>query len=139
MFNIYMVEAVSKNGWPSGERVFGSYFGDGTMIGGDYDQVLRYTQKVHSEARLDDCTVIVLAVNMDKYAGTNYYISRPEGADYGRGLSFAFIPLYSDEEEFSELSGTKQAGHGLPNLPTSILTAPMVQQSDDYIAKVQEY
>ena len=138
MFNIYMVEAVSKNEGLSGERVFGSYFGDGTMIGGDYDQVLRYTQKAIPEARLDDCTVIVL-VNMDKYAGTNYYFSRPEGADYGRGLSFAFIPLYSDEEEFSGIVRHEAGGHGFAKLADEYSYSSNGAAPDDYIAKVQEY
>lgn len=138
MFNIYMVEAVSKNEGFSGERVFGSYFGDGTMVGGDNNQVLKYTQKAIPDARLDDCTVIVL-VNMDKYAGTNHYISQPEGADYGRGLSFAFIPLYSDEEEFSGIVRHEAGGHGFAKLADEYSYSSNGAAPDDYITKVQEF
>lgn len=136
-FNVYMVETVSPNDYYSGKTALGTYFGEGTFVGGDNEKVIAYAKNAVDESLLDDCTIIVL-MNRDKYAGTCHYLSMPTGSDYGRGLAVAYIPLDSDAEEFAGTVRHEAGGHAFAKLADEYGYETYGAAPADYIAMQQE-
>lgn len=114
-FNVYSVNVVSATeGYEHSGQSLGTGFGDGTYVFGNDSEVIGYAQNAISEDLLDDALIIVL-MNKDAYAGTNFMYSSP-GGDYGRGLSIAYFPTNSDTETFSGLVLHEAGGHGFAKL-----------------------
>ena len=115
-FSVRSVSVVSENeGIGDGRRTaLKTYFGNETRVGGKVNNVIRYTLKTVPMERMDDALVLVL-MNKDAYAGTCSMYS-PTSGDYGRGLSIAFIPTYSDPDVFNGLVSHEAGGHGFAKL-----------------------
>lgn len=120
LFNIFIVEAVSKNeGYHSGgETTFGASFpeGGGNPNTGDADKVLQYAAKAVPETRLEECTITVL-MNDGGYGGvTSMYFQENDG-DYGSGHAIAWLPLCSlGEDAFRMVLCHETGGHGFGKL-----------------------
>ena len=115
MFNVYAVNVVSfTEGYEHGGQALGTYFGDGTLVGGDDSRCIAYAQTVIPSSQMDN-TLIVVAMNRDYYAGTcwMYY---PGDGDYGKGLAIAYFPTSSDMETFEGLVRHEAGGHGFSKL-----------------------
>ncbi len=117
MFNIYMVNVVSPNEVyePNSLTSLGTYFGDGTHVGGDDNKCFNYALKAISEERLDDAMVVVM-MNKDAYAGTCYMRYPSRSGDYGDGLSVAYFPTNSDDATFAAIIHHEVNGHGFAKL-----------------------
>lgn len=117
-FNVYYVTAVSKNDVfeKGASTAFESHFGDGTLVEGNIDTVLEYTNMAIDDERMDEATVIVL-VNSVRYAGTCYmYMYDSMFGDYGHGLTISFCPMAEDETTFAQIIQHEAAGHGFAKL-----------------------
>lgn len=113
-FNVKYVDVVSKNDTFRGETALDTWYGDGTLVGGNHDKVYEYACKAFTEEELDDAVMIVM-MNRDYYAGTCYMNNLGVG-DYGRGPSIAYFPTSSDESTFNGLVSHEAAGHGFAKL-----------------------
>ena len=113
-FNVYYVDVVSKNEVYNGETALETYYGHGTLVGGNKTTVLKYAKEVISEDRMDDA-LIVVAMNRDYYAGT-CYLSSPMNGDYGRGLSIAFFPTDISANYINGVVAHEACGHGFAKL-----------------------
>ena len=113
-FNVYYVDVVSKNERYTAETALSTWYGTGTVVGGDNAKVIEYARKAVADNRMDDATVIVM-MNRDYYAGTCYMYSVADG-DYGRGLSISYFPVSSFETTFSGLVSHEAGGHGFGKL-----------------------
>lgn len=115
MFNVYAVTVVSSTeGYDHAGQSLATYFGDGTLVGGNDDKVIEYAQKVVSSDQMNN-TLIMVAMNRDYYAGTCYTFY-PSFGDYGDGLSVAYFPTSSDESVFKGLVRHEAGGHGFAKL-----------------------
>lgn len=119
-FNVYYVDVVSKNEIYSGDTTLGTWYGDGTDVGGENDKVCEYVRLALPEERMDDALVMV-AMNRDYYAGTCYMMIMPDG-DYGRGLSIAYFPTSSNPETFRSIVAHEAGGHGFAKLLDEYVT-----------------
>lgn len=117
MFNIYVVNVVSPTeGYDHGATALGSYFGGGTLVGGNDANCFSYAQKAISSDRMDEA-LIVVAMNQDAYAGTCYmYYPDNVTGTYGSGTSIAYFPTSSDTATFSGLVHHEALGHGFAKL-----------------------
>ena len=113
-FNVYYVDVVSKNERYDAETAFSTWYGEGTLVGGDNNKVIEYAKKVIPDSRMDDAIAIV-PMNRDYYAGTCYMYPTADG-DYGRGLSISYCPVSSFEETFTGIVSHEAAGHGFAKL-----------------------
>ena len=113
-FNVYYVDVVSKNERYTAETALETWYGTGTVVGGNDAKAVAYARKVIPDARMDEATVIVL-MNRDYYAGT-CYMYPPAGGDYGSGLSVSYFPVSSFETTFSGLVSHEAGGHGFGKL-----------------------
>lgn len=121
MFNVYYVNAVSKNeGYVTdGETVFSCYFGGGTHVGGNNDLCMRYAQNSLglTDAQMNELLIIVM-MNSTQYAGTCYYgYSGPAVEDnYGRGYGIAYFPVGTNYEDLATVLHHEAGGHGFAKL-----------------------
>lgn len=119
MFNVYYVNAVSKNeGYVSeGETVFSCYFGGGTTVGGKDELCMQYAQSVgFTNEQMDDVLIIVM-MNSTQYAGTCYmYYSTAYTSDYGKGTSVAYFPIGTSYEDLAAILQHEAGGHGFAKL-----------------------
>lgn len=109
-FNVYTVKAVSEQSGVNGvnDTAFSSWFGDGTLIGGDDTKVFEYAMKVPSINSTDDLTVITV-LNSSAYAGTCYM--------YTNGASVGYCPIVSyNDEQFRQIIVHEVGGHGFAKL-----------------------
>ena len=113
-FNVYYVDVVSKNERYDAETAFSTWYGEGTLVGGDNNKVIEYAKKVIPDSRMDDAIAIV-PMNRDYYAGTCYMYPTSNG-DCGRGLSISYVPVISFEETFNSIVLHEAAGHGFAKL-----------------------
>lgn len=106
-FNVYAVNAVSKNGvfMDSSETIFSSKFGENRGISGDITKIKEYAQKV--EEIISGETHIITILNSTGRAGTSYM--------YDDG-SVSFISIPSDAENFAGVLQHEAIGHGLGKL-----------------------
>lgn len=116
-FTVSYVDVVSKNETVDGETTLGTWFGEGTQIGGNLDTVEQYARRTMSETgmeTLDDALIVVL-VNRNSYAGT-CYMQLCEDGDYGRGCSIAFLPAGKGDYPFGDILRHEACGHGFAKL-----------------------
>ena len=114
-FNVYSVAVVSATeGYDHAGQALGTWFGNGTLVGGNDARCMEYARKVVSESEMDN-TVIIVAMNRDYYAGT-CYMYHPFDGDYGNGLSVAYFPTSGDTDTFNALVLHEAGGHGFPKL-----------------------
>ena len=115
-FNVYAVNAVSKTEVVTDETAFHTYWSGGNpnILGGDNGRVLEYARKAVDDLRMDDAVIIVL-MNLDLNGGTCYLFDCP-GGDYGRGVTVSYIPTYSQDRRFKEITVHEAGGHGFAKL-----------------------
>lgn len=115
-FNVYMVNVVSPNeGYEEGGKTaLGTWFGNGTSVGGNDQKAFSYALKAISSDRLDEALLVVM-MNRDYYAGTCWMYYPYEG-DYGNGVSVAYFPTSSDTDTFRGLILHEAGGHGFSKL-----------------------
>lgn len=126
-FNVYYVVAASKkegiiDQTTPNESTFGSYFGDGTFVGGNNGTVLDYTRKVESLKDVDMAALTsIVMLNSSKYAGTCY--SYPPSlygeyadSDYGMGYSVSYFPIGTSYEALRQTLTHEAGGHGFGKL-----------------------
>ncbi len=116
LFNVYMVDVVSKNEVYGGETALSTYFGDGTLVGGDDNKCFEYAQEAISGNRINEALIIVM-INSTRYAGTCYmYYPNDTNNDYGSGPSIAYFPLGTEDDIFEQLLHHEANGHGFSKL-----------------------
>lgn len=116
LFNVYMVDVVSKNEVYGGETALSTYFGDGTLVGGNDNKCFEYAQKAISDERINEALIVVM-INSPRYAGTCWmYNGSSTTNDYGSGPSVAYFPIGTDEETFEQLLHHEACGHGFSKL-----------------------
>lgn len=147
-FNVYLVNAVSKNEEYTNatSTAFNGTFGNGSACGGDLDKVLEYSQKAVGASRMNDVTVLVL-MNSYRSAGTTYMLKPSYTAGYGEGASVAFLPYknwdstgYSKEDLTATLIH-ELVGHGIGKLDDEYSYSSLgriPQEEIDYIKGNQE-
>lgn len=115
MFTVYAVKVVSPSeGYRDNGQALGTWFGEGTEVGGNKDKCLSYAYKAISKADVDNALLIV-AMNSTKYAGTcDLQIST--SGDYGCGLGVAYLPLCGGEDVFAQVLSHEAGGHGFAKL-----------------------
>lgn len=109
-FNVYRINAVSKNGiicQEGGDTKFSAMFGDGTYVGGDNEAVFDFVQKALPSADLTK-TMIVVIINKVKYAGTCW--------TYSDNKAISYVPLGLDETDFACTLRHEGCGHGFGKL-----------------------
>ena len=97
-FNIYLVNAVSKNEeyFNGCSTVFAGAFGTGAAVGGNNDKVLEYVSKALPASRMDNVAVLVL-MNSSRTGGTCFRLDPADKTVYAGGASIAWSP-YSDPQ-----------------------------------------
>ena len=147
-FNVYLVEAVSKNeDYFSGcETAFGGVFGSGSAVGGNDGKVLEYAKKaINDEARMDNAVVLVL-MNSYRDGGTCYMLDPADANVYAGGASIAWV-TYKDvtvSGGVSNIANTvvhEAAGHGLGKLADEyayLMQGEVTAYESEYIRKVQK-
>lgn len=125
LFNVYSVKVVSINETYDGihETALGTWFGDGTLVGGQDATVFDYANEVPGFNA--DQSVICVVMNKQAYAGTCYMYGtlsfEPEKGFYfsmkdGSGAAIAYVPLGVDSENFSHIVQHEAGGHGFAKL-----------------------
>ncbi len=116
LFNVYMVNAVSTDGFIGGETVFSTYFEEGTtFVGGDLPMVIEYALKALPQDERMSETMVVVMQNSDKYAGTCHFLVYYHG-DWGSGYSISFFPAGNNPDQFRQLLNHEANGHGFAKL-----------------------
>lgn len=115
LFNVYMVDAVSKNEVYGGETALNTYFGNDTFVGGDNEKCFEYAQKAISDNRIDEAMIVVM-INSTKYAGTCYMYTSTAMSDYGSGPSVSYFPIGNDDMAFEQTLHHEACGHGFSKL-----------------------
>lgn len=117
MFNVLIVNVVSPTeGYEHGSTALGGFFGEGTYVGGNDLAVIEYAKHAISEEQLDE-SMIVVAMNSNRYAGTCYmYYPEYSNNDYGAGLSISYFPKGGNAETFAQLLHHEALGHGFAKL-----------------------
>ena len=116
LFNVYSVKAVSANEvyTNSSSTAFSCYFGGGTHVGGNDQQVFSFAQKAIDENRIEDAIIMVI-MNSTAYAGT-CYLYYPSSGDYGNGASISYFPVGEDETVLTNILHHEAGGHGFSKL-----------------------
>ena len=124
LFNVYSVKAVSHNeSFTKGSKTaLSSYFGEGTLVGGDDSAAMNYALNAIEYSRLGNSTIIVM-LNSPKYAGT-CYMYYPDGYssgntlnnDHGQGLSVSYFPIGVDDAALQQVLAHESCGHGFAKL-----------------------
>ncbi len=147
-FNVYLVNAVSKNEEYANatSTAFSGRFGNGAACGGDIDKVLEYSKKAVGASRMNDVTVLVL-MNSYRSAGTTYMVRPTTSAGYGEGASIAFLPYknwnatgYSKDNLTATLIH-ELVGHGIGKLDDEYsysVLGKIPQDEIDYIKANKE-
>ena len=148
-FNVFMVEAVSRNeDYFSGcETAFSGGFGGGSAVGGDNGKVLEYAKKaVKDDVRMDNAVVLVL-MNSYRDGGTCYMLDPADESIYAGGASVAWV-TYKDvtvSGGVSNLANTvvhEAVGHGLGKLADEyayLAQGGVTENAAAYIRKVQKW
>lgn len=120
MFNVYYVNAVSKNeGYvDGGETIFSGTFGGGTHVMGNDELCMKYAQTAFNftNEQMQDVLIVVM-MNSTAYAGTCYmYYNTGYTSDYGRGTSVAYFPIGTSYEDLATILHHEAGGHGFAKL-----------------------
>lgn len=119
LFDVKYVELVSaSNSFTEGSQTaLSTYFGEGTLVGGDDNKVSSYCKQVTGKSDLKDVTAIVI-VNARKYSGTCYMYYNYSG-DYGLGFSVSYFGLgtsTSGQTSMEAVLRHEAGGHGFGKL-----------------------
>ena len=109
-FNVYRVNAVSKNGimrQDGGDTKFSVEFGNGTYVEGDNDDVFNFVGEALPSVNLTKAIIIVI-INKFKYAGTCWM--------YNNGSAIGYVPLSTSKTEFAQTLRHEGCGHGFGKL-----------------------
>ena len=120
MFNVYYVNAVSKNeGYvDGGETIFSGTFGGGTHVMGNDELCMKYAQTAFNftNEQMQDVLIVVM-MNSTAYAGTCYmYYNTGYTSDYGIGTSVAYFPIGTSYEDLATILHHEAGGHGFAKL-----------------------
>ena len=147
-FNVYMVEAVSKNDeYFSGcSTAFSGVFGGGSAVGGNNSKVLEYAKVAVGDSKMDNVIVLVL-MNSYRDGGTCYMLNPDNANIYAGGASVAWVTYkdFSVSGGLSSLANTvvhEVAGHGLGKLADEygyIFQGEVTSGEIAYINKVQKW
>ena len=147
-FNVYMVEAVSKNDeYFSGcSTAFSGVFGGGSAVGGNNSKVLEYAKVAVGDSKMDNVIVLVL-MNSYRDGGTCYMLNPDNANIYAGGASVAWVTYkdFSVSGGLSSLANTvvhEVAGHGLGKLADEygyIFQGEVTSDEIAYINKVQKW
>ena len=135
LFNVYCVDVVSTTeGYDHKGQALGGWFGDGTQVGGNDARCIEYALGAVSEDRMDN-TLIIVAMNSTKYAGTCWMHDSVSGEvkDYGCGTSVCYFPVGSDEGQIERLVHHEAGGHGFAKLADEYAYEYMGTVPQDYI------
>ena len=121
-FNVYLVNAVSKNEeyFPGSSTALSGYFSEARGVGCDLDKALQYASKAVGSSRMDEVLVMVL-VNSKRSGGTCYWMDAENQNTYAGGANVAVF-AYKDvsvSNGISRLAGLvvhEAAGHGFGKL-----------------------
>lgn len=131
LFNVYMVNLVSKREGCSNDYAYGetalncTVKSDGVSVSADTGDVYSYAKVIFGEEeyeyndgpRIDESTLIVI-MNSEVYAGV-CKMSSPKyntTKDYGNGATLSFFSLCGDDELFANLLIHEACGHGFAKL-----------------------
>ena len=115
-FNVYSVKAVSATeGYEHGNTAFSGFFGDGTLVGGNDNQVFNYALKAIDNERMNEALVVVM-MNSTRYAGTCYMYHPSVTEGYGNGVSVSYFPVGEDENALAQVLHHEAGGHGFAKL-----------------------
>lgn len=108
-FNVYRLNAVSKNGVVAGGATtkFSTKFGEGTHVEGNHDVVQDFVKGALPKLDLTKTLIIVL-INMQQYAGTCHC--------WTDNRAIAYVPLQTDKTEFCTTLRHEASGHGFGKL-----------------------
>jgi hypothetical protein len=139
LFNVNAITVVSSTeGYQHDGQALSTWFGDGSSVGGDDFKCMAYALNVVPENKMDK-TVIVVAMNMDYYAGT-CYMYNPLDGDYGNGLSIAYFPTSSDVTTFDGLVSHEAGGHGFAKLADEYDYPGTISEEEvDYHKKIGQF
>lgn len=118
-FNIYYVDVVSKNeGIGEGlETKLSCYLGEGTIIGGNDEECMRYASLCDNftDEEMNEMLVVVLA-NTTEGHGTAYMTASSQYmGDYGRGSAVVYSTLINFER-INTYTLIHEVGHGFAKL-----------------------
>lgn len=121
-FNIYLVNAVSKNEdyFIDASTAMSVQFVGATSVGGEVDKALGYAAKAVDESRMDDVVVLVL-VNSKRSGGMAQLLQAENDGTYAGGASVAWVPYkeVTVSNGLSRLAGTvihEVGGHAFGKL-----------------------
>lgn len=137
-FNVYAVKVVSANEvyTPGAQTALSCYFGDGTLVGGNDQQVFNYAQKAITTERMDEALLVVM-MNSTNYAGT-CYMYNPSTGNYSNGVSISYFPVGVDETALEQIIHHEAAGHGFAKLADEYAYEDMGTVPTDYVAEIKE-
>ena len=130
-FNVYYIKVVSEMEGYYGATALDTYFGEGTLVGGNDETVYDYTLNVLPEERVDEAMMIVV-MNQYSYAGTCYMYYPYDYTDYSSGPTISYFPKGEDELVFAELLHHEANGHGFAKLADEYAYEEMGRIPDDY-------
>lgn len=117
LFNIYYVELISESNEIGSSTALETYFGSGTLVGGNDTKVRSLCSFVTNKTNLDDVTAIVI-INTPRYAGTCYMYYAYSG-NHGLGFSVSYFPLGTSstgQTSMEALIRHEAGGHGFGKL-----------------------
>ena len=144
-FNVYLVNAVSKNEeyFKGNSTAYSGVFGFGSAVGGDDAKVLQYAKKAIGAGDMDNVLVLVL-MNTLRSGGTCYMHIAANESVYAAGPSVCWVP-YKDVPVSGGISSESSviiheaAGHGLGKLADEYGYYSSGKVSDDEISYVKNY
>jgi len=115
LFNVYAVKVVSPSeGYGDKGQALGTWFGEGTEVGGDDSACMAYALKAISQDAMDNA-LLVVAMNSGRYGGTCSMYAATYG-DYGAGMGLAYLPIYHLDSDFDDVLCHEAVGHGFAKL-----------------------
>lgn len=132
LFNVYMVNVVSKDG-----NALGTEYGDGNAITGNDALCFDYAAKALDTQRLKNALVIVV-LDSDKFGGSTYMYP-PQDGDWGNGRSVAYVPKMPMKIDFRGLVQHEAGGHGFAKLADEYVSSSDVTITLDEIANICAY
>lgn len=132
LFNVYMVNVISKNG-----NALGTAYGEGNSITGDDALCFDYAGHALDAQRLKNALVIVV-LDSDKFGGSTYMYP-PQDGDWGNGRAVAYIPKMPMKIDFRGLVQHEAGGHGFAKLADEYVSSSDVTITLDEIANICAY
>ena len=114
LFNVYMVDVVSKNETYGGETALNTYI-NAPMAIGDDQKCFEYAQKAITAERMEEALVVVIINYKMMNVGACSMVIPKEKNDYGSGISIAYFSI-GDETSIEELVHHEANGHGFAKL-----------------------